>query len=142
VGAPPSALHPHSSRLNLDARRNLVTYRSLAGLALSTLLAAPVFAATPSFTPPVGAGQNSSAGCLVQNLDAQTRTVTATLRDQGGSSLSTATVDVPPGAVLTLVNMSGAFGVYCEFEGLRRKVRGFVDVNDSTGTLLVLPAGK
>jgi hypothetical protein len=119
-----------------------VTHRSLGAFALSLLLSAPAAAASTSFTPPVSADMAESAGCLVQNLDTRPRTVTATLRGQDGASLDTATVEVAPGAVSTLAATTGQFGVYCEFQGLRRRVRGFVNVNDGATTLLVLPAGK
>lgn len=119
-----------------------MAYRSLGAFTLTLFLAAAAHAAKASFTPPVGADNAESAGCLVQNLDPQPRTVTATLRDQAGVSLDSGTAEVAPGAVLTLATTTGQFGVYCEFQGLSRRVRGFVNVNDGATTLLMLPAGK
>lgn len=113
----------------------------LAVTALALLVPLAARAAT-SYTPPAAAGGTASAGCLVQNVGSKSRTVTATLRDQGGAALDSATVDVAPGEVLTLAATTQQFGVYCEFEGLNRSVRGFLDVNDGGTILLLLPAGK
>jgi hypothetical protein len=115
----------------------------LAPLAFSAALAlgsAPA-AAKPLFTPPVGVNATATAACMVQNVTAKARTVSAILRDQDGTALMAHEDVVLPGAVLTFVSGDSDFGFYCEFAGLGKGVRGYMHVYDST-TLGLYPATK
>jgi hypothetical protein len=105
--------------------------------------AAPAAAGTLA-TPPAAFESGNSLGCLVQNLDSKPRLVTARLVLQDGSVLDEE-VDLPiaAGAVVTVNSVvSPNFGVYCQFDGLNKKLRGFLHVHDGDQTLLLQPAVK
>ena len=118
-----------------------MTCRALVSLALVALLATPAAAAKASFSPWVLADNGQNLRCVVQNLDARARSVTASIKDEFGEVAATGSrVDLPPGTVWSDVVVSGAAGGYCEFQGLSRKVRGYVLVNEGASTVLVAPA--
>jgi hypothetical protein len=115
--------------------------RGLALLALA-LLGAPPAAAGTDATPPVH-NDVDRVGCVVQNLGAKPHLVTATLRDVSGTALQSQGLEVPPGFTFELVFVASFQpSVHCEFEGLNRRVRGFLEVQPAGGgtSLLVLPA--
>lgn len=108
-------------------------------------LAGPASSATRS-TPPASNAADTSLACFVQNLDTRDRVVTARIFDQGGNLLDEQTATVPGRSSSTLVGFTSGevqFGAWCEFDGLSRKVRGFLHVYGGTvGTVQLLPAGK
>jgi len=113
---------------------------AVATFAFELALALPAAALTVS--PPVH-NDTDRVGCVVQNRGKTPRTVTATLRDAGGAALTSFSLETPPGLTIELVSTSAfQIGVYCEFDGTSRKVRGFLQVQPFGGgtTLLSLPA--
>jgi hypothetical protein len=118
----------------------MTLHRAIA-LALTLALSGAATAGTLS-TPPAAVGGTSSLGCLVQSLDRKERLVTARLLDQNGLELDEQVAAVDPGAVVTIVNSAASsFGVYCQFEGLSKKLRGFLHLY-GPDTSLLLPATK
>jgi hypothetical protein len=95
----------------------------------------------PLFTPPAGVVGTATAACLVQNVSTKPADVSAIIRNQDGGAILGHEDTVPAGAVLTFVSADNDFGVYCEFEGLRKGVRGYLHVYDGT-TVTLLPAVK
>jgi hypothetical protein len=114
---------------------------ALAALVLELALASPGAAAT-SISPPVH-NDTDRVGCVIQNRGKTPRTVTATLRDAAGSEINSFSFETTPGLAVELVFTSAfQIGVYCEFQGTSRKVRGFLQVQPAGGgtTLLLAPA--
>lgn len=113
----------------------------LCPVAVLLALAAPGNAGTRT-TAPVHNDVDRVA-CLVQNVTSKERTVTATLRGFTGAVIQSSTWTIPPGAAFEVV-FTASFqpAVYCEFEGLTRGVRGFLEVEPAGGytTTLLLPA--
>jgi hypothetical protein len=119
----------------------LALARGLALLALALVGARPAAAGTRA-TAPVR-NDIDRVGCMAQNLGSKPRLVTATLRDVAGTALQSQSLELPPGLTFELVFVSSfQAAVYCEFEGLNRRVRGFLEVQPFGGgtSLLVLPA--
>jgi hypothetical protein len=108
-------------------------------------LAGPASAATRS-TPPASNAADTALACFVQNLDTRDHVVTARIFDQLGNQLDEQTATVPGRSSVTLIGFNAGdvqFGAWCEFEGLSRKVRGFLHIHGATlGTVQLLPAGK
>jgi hypothetical protein len=115
----------------------------LAAVVLALVLSFPAVASAVALTPPVH-NDTDRVGCVAQNRGKTPRTVTATLRDAAGVAIgSPFSLEIPPGLAIELVSTSAfQIGVYCEFEGTSRKVRGFLQVQPLGGgtTLLSLPA--
>jgi hypothetical protein len=95
-------------------------------------------------TPPAFAGAGSNVQCIVRNFDTKTREVTVTMLDQvGAAAEGPLTIEVGAGSTIDVVNAGGASPyVTCRFEGLTRKVRGWLAVLDGGGTRTMLPAAK
>jgi hypothetical protein len=112
---------------------------SLLALALSAPGAAGVMSTGPAFS-----GSSSSVSCVVQNLDTKDHTVTATIvRSDGTILLGPSAVSVSPGNVVEpLGTGAGSPYVFCQFEGLSRKVRGWIAVGDGGGLRTALPATR
>jgi len=112
--------------------------------ALVLAVPAPAAAAGAMNTPPAYAGSGSNVICAVQNLDAKERTVTARILLEDGSVTEGPTsVEVLAGGIAQIVNTGGQSPiVYCQFEGLTRKVRGSLLAIDSGGVRTSLPATK
>ena len=113
-------------------------------LALALGLAAPAAAAGAMSTTPAYAGSGSNVMCVAQNLDAKEHMVTARIFLEDGSLTEGPTsFAVPAGGMAVVVNTGGQSPfVYCQFEGLARKVRGSLLVIDSGGVRTSLPATK
>jgi hypothetical protein len=121
-----------------------MTFRIALPFALSLLGFAASASAGTLTSPPAALETGSVIGCLVQNLDSKQREVTARLVLADGSVLDEE-VDLPvlPGAVLTVNSVASPnFGVYCQFEGLNKKLRGFLHLQEGDQTILLLPAAK
>jgi hypothetical protein len=125
----------------MPPRRIPVKAVLLAFLASLALAAAAPAGAKPLFTPPVAITGTVVATCVIQNVSAKARTVTATMHDSSGGVIETYTNSVAPGQVLTFVSATMDFGVYCGFDGLTKGVRGFVNVFDGT-VITILPTLK
>ncbi|HVH05654.1 MAG TPA: hypothetical protein VNE71_06620 [Myxococcota bacterium] len=113
-------------------------------LAALLLLASPAAAGVLD-SPPAFAGAGANAQCLVRNFDSQIRSVTVTLLDTVGAVIDgPLTQQVGAGSTIDILNTGGPSGIYvtCRFEGLTRKVKGWITVIDGAGTRVMLPAGK
>ena len=108
---------------------------------LALALSAPAAAAKVMSTAPGFGGVGSDVQCVVQNLDTKEHTVTARILLPDGVLIAGPTsFPVAANNVVVLLNIGGH--VYCQFEGLSRKVRGWLTVIDSAGTRVMLPAVK
>jgi hypothetical protein len=114
-------------------------------IALAVLLLAAPAAATTYVTPPVDVSGGDTAFCVVQNVTDQARTVTTRMWQGNPRQLVDEDEDVSigPRATLWVMNTSDVLtGVYCEIEGLSKKLRGWVGVQSGGTTRFLLPAAK
>ena len=104
-------------------------------------LSAPAAAGTLT-TPPVTAAGSSSASCTVLNADTQPRSITARMF-YGNGTLAGVNADVLVAShgAETLLTSAGT-NVFCEFDGLTKKVRGYIELRDADGTRFQLLATK
>lgn len=116
--------------------------RSLAALVAPIVLTASTAGAKPAFTPPADAGVGMTAFCVLQNVGSKLRSVSVTLRDADGAVLLDGSFPSQPGAISKPVGGLAPGPVYCEFDGLNRSVRGFIELKQGTTTLAVLPTIK
>jgi hypothetical protein len=108
------------------------------------LLAAPAAAAT-YVTGPVDVANGDIAVCVVQNLTDQPRTVTTRMWYGNPRELHDEDLDVVIGPRVTTIVMNRSdpsTNVYCEIEGLSKKLRGYVAVTAGGTTQVLLPAAK
>jgi hypothetical protein len=111
---------------------------------LTSLVAAPALAAT-YVTGPVDVANGDTALCVVQNLTDQPRTVSTRMWHGNPRVLHDEDADVTIGPRVTTIvqNRSEAStGVYCEIEGLSKKLRGYIAVTAGGTTHVLLPAVK
>ena len=95
-------------------------------------------------TPPVAHPAGGETFCVLQNLDKVDHHVAVRLFNEDGMQTLANDVVVEARSTVTPVG-SVAAGVhhFCEFEGLSRKVRGFVRMDDGPNSQrLLLPATK
>ena len=118
--------------------------RPAQALAALLLLTSPAAAAVLD-SPPAIAGTGANVQCLVRNFDSKVRSVTVSILDIEGAEVEgPLTAQVGAGSTVALLNTGGPSGIYvtCRFEGLTRKVKGWITVVDGGGTRIMLPAGK
>jgi|SRR5688572_7688662 hypothetical protein len=112
---------------------------------LTLALAAPAAAAT-YVTPPVDVANGDVAVCIVQNASDQARTVTTRMWYGNPRVMADEDADVPIGPRVTLMVMNRSepsTGVYCEIDGLSKKLRGYGGVVSVVGTTqFLMPATK
>lgn len=114
-------------------------------LVAAASLAASSAGAASWISPPAAARSTGTVLCIVQNLDTRPRTVSVRLRTAVGSVLDEFTGDAAPGIAYFAATGPPVFSGHhqCEFDGLSRKVRGFLEVlDDAGGVILSLPAAK
>jgi hypothetical protein len=119
--------------------------RPIVAAALALALPASAGAAGVLNTPPGYAGTGANVQCLLQNLDGRAQDAAVSLVGADGVVLEgPQTVSVAAGGVASSVNTGGPSEgyVYCRFEGLSKKVRGWLTVIDSAGTRTMVPAAK
>ena len=118
--------------------------RSLAAAALLSALAAPAGSGTALVTTPfVDVGAGAEVSCVVQNLDGAERTLSVRQYDEDAVLLAESVeTPFPPGVRNGATTVGPVAGAYCQFQGLNRKVRGFITVRDAGQSVVVLPAAK
>jgi hypothetical protein len=114
-------------------------------VSLVTLLggAAPAAAGGVVTTPPVFVSAAGTLVCLVQNLTGEYAGVTGRVRDSDALVVSeNIDTPIPPGIGSAASNGSTIGALYCEFEGLKNGLRGFLSLNDGGHTVVLLPASR
>ena len=114
-------------------------------LALAVLLLAAPAAAATYVTGPVDVANGDVAVCIVQNLTDQPRTIRTRMWHSNPRVLHDEDAAVPIGPRVTMIVMNRSepsTGVYCEIEGLSKKLRGYVAVTSGGTTRVLLPAAK
>src|SRR5262245_52790294 len=111
---------------------------------LAWLAAAPAAAAT-WVTAPVDVANGDTAVCVVQNLTDQPRTVATRMWYGNPRTLHDEDEGVTIGPRVTTIVQNRAdpsTGVYCEIDGLSKKLRGYIGVTAGGTTHVLLPAVK
>lgn len=104
--------------------------------------AAPAAAGGALFTPTVSVS-SADVYCVVQNVGLETASVTARLHNGSGAVVDqTAGYPIYTGVNSPAADLDATGWFYCSFEGLGKGLRGFIVVNESGQTVLLVPASR